>query len=163
MLRSFTFTVVTDSNPLTYVLSTAKLDATGYRWLAALSTYDFKLQYKSGKQNVEVDGLSRRLHVKIPTDDLSLKEQTRILDITEQLAMNSGEHEINDDVVKAICDSRLIQWSECPDELPTAFISSLQSRKLLYQTLLHGRISAEDYQPFLIFLLLKFKVLKCSS
>lgn len=36
------FTVVTDSKPLTYVLSTAKLDATGYRWLAALSTFNFK-------------------------------------------------------------------------------------------------------------------------
>lgn len=36
------FTVVTDSNPLTYVLTSAKLDATSYRWLAALSTYSFK-------------------------------------------------------------------------------------------------------------------------
>ena len=29
------FTIVTDNNPLTYVLSSAKLDATGHRWLAA--------------------------------------------------------------------------------------------------------------------------------
>ena len=27
-----TFTVCTDNNPLTYVLSSAKLDATGHRW-----------------------------------------------------------------------------------------------------------------------------------
>lgn len=33
-LSGSTFTVVTDSNPLTYVLSTAKLDAAGYKWLA---------------------------------------------------------------------------------------------------------------------------------
>lgn len=33
------FTVVTDNKPLTYVLSSAKLDATGHRWLAALGTY----------------------------------------------------------------------------------------------------------------------------
>lgn len=45
------FTVVTDSNPLTYILTTAKLDATGHRWLAALSTYSFKLLYRAGKQN----------------------------------------------------------------------------------------------------------------
>ena len=31
------FLVCTDNNPLTYVLSSAKLDATGHRWLAALS------------------------------------------------------------------------------------------------------------------------------
>ena len=35
------FTVRTDNNPLRYVLTTAKLDATGHRWLAALSSYDF--------------------------------------------------------------------------------------------------------------------------
>lgn len=33
------FTVVTNSNPLTYILTSAKLDATGYRWLSSLSTY----------------------------------------------------------------------------------------------------------------------------
>ena len=31
------FVVVTDNNPLTYVLTTAKLDAVGHRWLAELS------------------------------------------------------------------------------------------------------------------------------
>ena len=29
------FTVFTDSNPLTYVLTSAKLDATGHRWASA--------------------------------------------------------------------------------------------------------------------------------
>lgn len=38
------FTVITDSNPLTHVLTTARLDATSYWWLAALSTFSFKLQ-----------------------------------------------------------------------------------------------------------------------
>ena len=44
------FTVRTDNNPLTYVLTTAKLDATGHRWLAALSSYDFSLIYRSGRK-----------------------------------------------------------------------------------------------------------------
>lgn len=42
-LYGTSFTVITDSNPLTYILTSAKLDATGYRWLSALSTYNFKL------------------------------------------------------------------------------------------------------------------------
>ncbi len=42
------FVVVTDSNPLTYILTSAKLDATSYRWLSSLSTYNFKLQYRAG-------------------------------------------------------------------------------------------------------------------
>lgn len=33
-------TVFTDNNPLTYILTTAKLDSTGHRWLAALSNFD---------------------------------------------------------------------------------------------------------------------------
>ena len=43
------FTVRTDNNPLTYVLTTAKLNATGHRWLAALSNCNFSLVYRSGR------------------------------------------------------------------------------------------------------------------
>ena len=51
------FEVYTDNNPLTYILTTAKLDATGQRWVASLANYNFKIFYKSGKLNVEVDAL----------------------------------------------------------------------------------------------------------
>ena len=37
------FVVFTDNNPITYVLTSAKLDATGHRWLAALSAYNFSI------------------------------------------------------------------------------------------------------------------------
>ena len=53
------FEVFTDNNPLTYVFTTAKLDATGHRWLAELSNYNFSLTYRSGKKNADADGLSR--------------------------------------------------------------------------------------------------------
>ena len=52
------FKVYTDNNPLTYILTTAKLDATGQRWVASLANYNFKIFYKSGKLNVEADALS---------------------------------------------------------------------------------------------------------
>ena len=52
------FEVYTDNNPLTYILTTAKLDATGQRWVASLVNYNFKISYKSGKLNVEADALS---------------------------------------------------------------------------------------------------------
>lgn len=54
------FTVRTDNNPLTYVLTTAKLNATGHRWLANLSTYDFDISYRPGKNNIDADLLSRQ-------------------------------------------------------------------------------------------------------
>ena len=52
-------TVYTDTNPLTYVLTTAKLDATGHRWLAALAAYNLKIKYRSGRTNINADILSR--------------------------------------------------------------------------------------------------------
>ena len=58
------FDVYTDNNPLTYILTSAKLDATGQRWVASLANYDFRIFYKSGKTNVEADAFSR-----IPQDD----------------------------------------------------------------------------------------------
>ena len=53
------FKVFTDNNPLTYILTTAKLDATGQRWVANLANYTFSIKYKSGKSNVDADALSR--------------------------------------------------------------------------------------------------------
>ena len=51
------FQVFTDNNSLTYILTTAKLDATGHRWVAALSNYTFSISYKPGR-NTDADALS---------------------------------------------------------------------------------------------------------
>ena len=53
------FEVFTDNNPLTYVLTSAILDATGQRWIATLANYNFKIFYKAGKLNLDADTLSR--------------------------------------------------------------------------------------------------------
>ena len=53
------FQVFTDNNPLTYILTTAKLDATGHRWVAALSNYTFSISYKPSRNNTDADALSR--------------------------------------------------------------------------------------------------------
>ena len=43
------FEVYTKNNPLTYILTTAKLDATGQRWVASLANYNFKNFLQKGK------------------------------------------------------------------------------------------------------------------
>lgn len=53
------FTVYSDNNPLTYVLTSAKLNATGYRWVAELADFNFCVKYRPGKQNIDADSLSR--------------------------------------------------------------------------------------------------------
>ena len=54
-----TFEVFTDNNPLTYILTSAKLDATTQRWIAGLASFQFTINYRSGKSNIDADALSR--------------------------------------------------------------------------------------------------------
>lgn len=108
-----TFTVITDSNPLTYLLTTAKLDATSYRWLAALSTFSFRLQYRAGKQNVDADSLSRRPHESLPEDQLSVKEFERINKFVEYHTMDTENQQNTDrDIIRAICEKHSVQQSD---------------------------------------------------
>ena len=53
------FTVRTDNNPLTYVLTTPNLNATGHPWVPALAGFNFKLEYLRGTDNRVADVLSR--------------------------------------------------------------------------------------------------------
>ena len=53
------FTLFTDNNPLTYVLTTAKLNATGHRWVAELADFHFTIKYRPGTANQDADALSR--------------------------------------------------------------------------------------------------------
>lgn len=112
------FTVLTDSNPLTYILSSAKLDATSYCWLSSLSPYNFKLQYRAGSKNQDADGLSRRPHGG-PLDDLvSQKERERIRQFTLHHLMEPGAKSsvLMDDAVKALCERhQVIGSSENPN------------------------------------------------
>ena len=39
------FDIYTDNNPLTYILTLAKLDATGQHWVASLANYDFRVMF----------------------------------------------------------------------------------------------------------------------
>ena len=53
------FEVVTDNNPLTYILTSAKLNASGLRWVAELANYRFSIRYRAGRRHVDADYLSR--------------------------------------------------------------------------------------------------------
>ena len=53
------FTMLTDNNPLTYVLTTPNLDALGHRWVAALAGYNMTIKYLKGSDNKVADALCR--------------------------------------------------------------------------------------------------------
>ena len=52
------FVVCTNNNPLTYIFSSANLDAAGQCWVARLASYNFSLEYQIGKDNTVADFLS---------------------------------------------------------------------------------------------------------
>ena len=53
------FTMLTDNNPLTFVLTTPNLNALGHRWVAALAGYNMTIRYLKGSDNKVADTLSR--------------------------------------------------------------------------------------------------------
>ena len=53
------FVVQTDKNLLTYIFSSANLDAAGQQWVACLASYNFSLEYQKGKDNTVANFLSR--------------------------------------------------------------------------------------------------------
>ncbi len=108
------FTAVTDSNPLTYILTSAKLDLTSYRWLSGLSAYNFKIQYRAGVQNQDADGLSRRPNGQLINDLESQKEQERIKQFTlNHLAeIDKDLPVILPEAVKAVCEKHQVSQSQ---------------------------------------------------
>ena len=74
------FTVRTDNNPLTYILTTPNLDACSHRWVASLARFNFKIEYLKGTDNKVADVLSR---VENRLDDASVKELLKSCPTTE--------------------------------------------------------------------------------
>lgn len=59
-LKGRHFTIWTDNNPLTYILTKPRLDACEQRWVAKLAACDFDLKYIPGPKNILADALSRQ-------------------------------------------------------------------------------------------------------
>jgi transposase InsO family protein len=86
------FTVLTDNNPLTYVLTSAKLDATGHRWLAALVNYNFTIKYRPGRRNTDADAMSRlpSTRVEINSDCIKSLRDVGGGGLLETISMNTN-------------------------------------------------------------------------
>ena len=91
----------TDNNPLTYLLTTAKLDAAGHRWLADLGMYKCSITYRSGRENVEADALSR-----IPRS-ISLNPPV--------VSALMESHQVTQCLAESICLSHDFQFSAAED------------------------------------------------
>ena len=96
-LYGHSFDVYTDNNPLSYILTSAKLDATGHRWLAELSLYNFKVHYKPGRNHTDADHMSRLPGV--------CTEVERTIDEEAVKAISNGIH-LQQAIVEQLCADR---------------------------------------------------------
>jgi transposase InsO family protein len=113
-LYGHNFTVITDNNPLTYVLTSAKLDATGHRWLAALSSYNFSIHYRPGKANVDADTLSRMPSQEveeITTESVSaICSLLHVSNLVESLSVTPDDIEEDIDLTDVKCADNAREW-----------------------------------------------------
>ena len=133
------FLVKTDNNPLTYIISTPNLDATGHHWVSALAKYNFQLEYQKCRDNVVADALSRvttRLPleavqaildgVTIGTSQQAERERPAIIE-NEQLL----EWEVHVATGRALVEMHVTNWAKAQKEDPEldAVLQWLGSKK----------------------------------
>ena len=102
------FEVYTDNNPLTYVLTSAKLDACGQRWVAKLANYNFTIKYKCGLSNIEADALSRISWPEVLADSEDLDVDLNCMDTHVVNAILTGSRSKSSLIESVSCSSKII-------------------------------------------------------
>ena len=153
------FVVRTDNNPLTYIFSSANLDAAGQRWVAQLASYNFALKYQKGKDNTVADFLSRLDDClppgevqdylnKIPYPGVKAVLDNAIMPLTERAEQGVRP---NPDIQKA---GQEVTVGARPARLATTNITNWkleqQEDPVLYQVVKHRKASRETFKEALL-------------
>lgn len=82
--------VYTHNNPLTWVLTTAKLNVITHRWVAELADFQFTIKYRPGKTNADADRLSKMpLDMEKYIQTCTQEAQSEVISsVTKALAVN---------------------------------------------------------------------------
>ena len=151
------FLVRTDNNPLTYIMSTPNLDATGHCWVSALAKFNFQLECQKGRDNAAADALSRvTTHlepeaVQAILDGAAMgalqraeRENPAIIENDQQL-----EQEVQVTAGRVQVEMHVTDWAAAQKEDPelNAVLHWLETRKKAdLKTLLGECINGEDGQ-----------------
>ena len=133
------FLVKTDNNPLTYIMMTPKLDATGHWWVGALACFNFKMEYQKGYDNTVADILSQVISQLDPDTVKSILDGVAIGAVhraeTHDPAVVESEHCVEQEVhVTTGCtliQVHVMDWAETPREDPMlrALLDWLKAQK----------------------------------
>ena len=156
------FTVCMDNNPLTFMLTTPNLDTTGHRWVGALASYEFTLEYQKGLDNAAADVLSQ-VPVRHGKDTVQSLLEGAVTDITERGEVLIScplrvEHDRLDEESQArtlkLAPMHMTNWEEaqgvdmlltaCRKWMSTTMDVPLQKRDALLRTCMGKRSDSEE-------------------
>ena len=154
------FLVKMDNNPLTYIMTTPNLNATGHQWVGALARFNFHLEYQKGCDNTVVDALSQ-ITTCLNPDKVRLVLDVITLGVTHRVECHDpttveGDHGMEKEVhVTAgwvLVQIHVIDWAEAQrEDLVLSVVSDwLEAQKKTdLKTLLGKHASSEEDQLIL--------------
>ena len=151
------FLVKTNNNPLTYIMSTPNLDATGHHWVSALAKYDFWLEYQKGRDNAAADALSlvtthlQPEAVQAVLDGAAMGASQRVEKESPAIIENNQclEEEVHVAARRVLVEMHVTDWAKAQKEDPEldAVLQWLGSRKKAdLRTLLGECIKSKEGQ-----------------
>ena len=152
------FVVRTDNNPLTYIFSSANLDAAGQHWVACLASYNFSLEYQKGKDNTVADFLSQ-MNEHLPEEEVQ-EYLNKIPHPGVKAVLNNAITPIKEHAEQGVWPSSRCQ-DVCQEEMVEARPARLATTNVtdwklkqkedtvLYQVVKHLRVPCEMFRAAL--------------
>ena len=140
------FVVHTDNNPLTYIFSSANLDAAGQRWVARLASYNFSLEYQKGKDNTVANFLSQ-MNEHLPQEEVQ-EYLNKIPYPWVKAVLNNAITPIEECAEQGVCLNPDCQ-GVCQEEAVGARPVRLVTTNVLYQVVKHLRVPHETFKAAL--------------
>ena len=152
------FVVRMGNNPLTYIFSSANLDAAGQQWVARLASYNFSLEYQKGKENTVADFLSQ-MNERLPEEEVQ-EYLNQILHPGVKAVLDNAVTPIEERVEQGVrptpdCQegSQEVMVEARPARLATTNVTNWKQEQkedpILYQVAKHLRVPRETFKAAL--------------